>query len=67
MIPAQQEAPSRRGLAPDLTSLTMLELRPIAAMAMTIMNLLNSFKGRKTLAFTPLARAKVVIKDARTK
>jgi hypothetical protein len=54
-------------LAPDLTSLTMLELRPIAAMAMMIMNLLSSFKGRKTLAFTPLARAKVVIKEARTK
>ena len=46
-IPTQQQKPIRIGLPPDLMSLTMLVLRPIAAIAITIKNLLTVLNGEK--------------------
>ena len=47
---AQQQNPMKMGLAPDLTSLTMSVFSPMAAMAMTMKNLLASFKKLVTAA-----------------
>ena len=44
-IPTQQQAPINIGFAPDLISLTICVLSPIADIAITIKNLLNSFIG----------------------
>ena len=67
VIPAQQHAPRRIGLPPVLISLTMLLLRPIAAIAMMMQNLLSSLSGAKIPAGTPELRATVVITEARMK
>ena len=45
----QQHNPVKIGLPPVLTSLTILVFKPIAAIAMIIRNLLNSFSGAVTL------------------
>lgn len=52
------------GLAPLLTNFTILVLRPIAAIAITIKNLLNSLIGAVTV---PDRLKTVVITDARMK
>ena len=49
-IPIQQQSPIKIGFPPVFTSLMMLVFRPIAAIAMTIKNLLISFKGFVTAA-----------------
>ena len=63
-MPVQQQNPRNSGLLPVFMSLTILLFRPMAAMAMTIMNLLSSLSGVKISADTPALRAMVVINDA---
>ena len=46
----QQQRPMRIGLPPVRTSLTMLVLKPIAAIAMTMRNLESSLMGAVTAA-----------------
>ena len=48
-------------------SLMIFEFKPIAAMARTIKNLLNSLTGRKKLGETPKLVAMVVIIEAAKK
>ena len=48
VIPAQQQNPKVRGLPPVFMSLTMSVLRPMAAMARTMKNLLSSLRGENT-------------------
>lgn len=67
VIPSQQQAPMKSGLPPVLISFTISVLRPMAAIAMTIKNLLKSFKGENTDESTPAAVAIVVISDAAIK
>lgn len=67
VIPTQRQAPSTMGLPPVFTSLMMLLFKPMAAMAITIKNLLNSLTGAKTAAGTCRRRATVVITDAAIK
>ena len=50
VIPAQQQKPVKIGFPPVLMSLTMLVFRPIAAIAMTIKNLLSVLSGSVTAA-----------------
>lgn len=57
----QQIRPSRIGLPPVLISLTKLVLRPIAAIAMAIINLPMAGKNWKKSKWEP---AKVLIIDA---
>ncbi len=47
VIPAQQTAPSSKGLPPLRISFTTLLFKPMAAIAMTMQNFESSFKGRK--------------------
>ena len=60
-MPIQQDAPSRIGLPPDLTILTTLLFKPIAAIAIMMKNLDNSFSGANTSALTPRLLHIVVI------
>ena len=60
-MPIQQDAPSRIGLPPDFTSLTTLLFKPIAAIAIMMKNLDNSFSGTNTSALTPRLMHIVVI------
>lgn len=53
VMPAQQQAPSRRGFPPVFISLTMLLPRPMAAIAMLMKNLLSSFSGANKEAEIP--------------
>ena len=55
------------GLPPVLISLMMSVFKPMAAIAITIKNLLNVFKGSKTAAETPIPVRMVVIMDAKRK
>lgn len=66
-MPVQQQAPRRIGFPPDLISFIILLLRPIAAIAMMIKNLLSSFKGENTAADIPKFMATVVMTDASIK
>ena len=66
-MPAQQQAPIKSGLPPVLTSLTISVLRPIAAIAMTMKNLLSSLSGANTAVSTPAAATAVVISEAAIK
>lgn len=66
-IPTQQQKPIRIGLPPDLMSLTILVLRPIAAIAITIKNLLTVLNGEKKASETPNDVATVVMSDAAMK
>ena len=52
------------GLPPVLTSFTMLVFKPMAAIAITMKNLLMVFKGSKISAETPKFINTVVIIDA---
>ena len=63
----QQQRPTKMGFMPLFTSLTMLVFRPIAAIAMTIKNLLSVLNGTNTLAGTPAAVQTVLMTDASTK
>ena len=60
----QQMRPMRMGLAPLLTSFTRSVFRPMAAMAMTMKNLLKAFRGAKAAASAPAATATVVMTEA---
>ena len=66
-MPVQQQNPRNSGLLPVFMSFTILLFRPMAAIAMTIMNLLSSLSGVKISADTPAFRAMVVITDAMIK
>ena len=59
--------PMRRGLAPDFTSFTRSVFSPMAAMAMTMKNLLRVFSGANTAASAPAATAMVVMRLATRK
>ena len=61
VMPIQQDAPSRIGLPPDFTILTTLLFKPIAAIAIMMKNLDNSFSGANTSALTPRLLHIVVI------
>ena len=63
----QQMRPMRMGLAPLLTSFTRSVFRPMAAMAMTMKNLLKAFRGAKAAASAPAATATVVMTEAARK
>ena len=67
MIATQQQNPRIIGFPPVLISLTIFVLRPMAAIARIIKNLLSSFIGEKTEAFTPSDKAIVVIIEANIK
>ena len=68
VMPSQQQKPRISGLPPVFTSFTMFVLKPIAAIAQIMKNLLNSFTGLKIAAFTPKTEvATVVISEASTK
>lgn len=60
----QQQNPRNIGFAPLFTSLTIFVFIPIAAIAITIRNLLSVFKGSNRSALTPQLTAIVVIIDA---
>lgn len=60
----QQQNPRNIGFAPLFTSLTMLVFIPIAAIAITMRNLLSVLSGSNTSALTPQLTAIVVITDA---
>ena len=64
VIETQQQNPMKIGLAPLLISLTILVFNPMAAIAMIIKNLLNSFNGAVTV---PGRLNTVVMTDANTK
>ena len=66
-MPTQQQKPIRIGFPPDFTSLMILVLRPIAAIAITIKNLLIVLKGENALSGTPNDVAIVVISEAAMK
>lgn len=66
-MPNQQVAPKINGLPPVFTSLTTSVFNPIAAIAITIKNLLRVFKGSKTDAEYPKEDTTVVMTDANTK
>lgn len=66
-IHIQQIKPKIIGLPPFLINLTTLVFKPIATIARTIKNLLNSLKDVKKSAETPILIANVVIMEANTK
>lgn len=63
-MPIQQQAPIIIGLPPVFTNFTILVFSPIAAIASTMKNLLNSFIGVKKDGETPKFKEIVVIMDA---
>lgn len=63
----QQHRPTKIGFPPLLISFTILVLSPIAAIAITIKNLLSVLNGTNTLLGTPSDEHTVVIIEARTK
>lgn len=67
VIPIQQQAPIISGFPPVFISLIMSVFKPIAAIAITIKNLLKVFNGLKTSGEIPFAVATVVIIEARIK
>ena len=67
VIPAQQQNPKVRGLPPVFMSLTMSVLRPMAAMARTMKNLLSSLRGENTDISIPADTHTVVIMEAAIK
>lgn len=66
-IHIQQIKPKIIGLPPFLINLITFVFKPIATIARTIKNLLNSLKGVKKSAETPILIATVVIIEANTK
>lgn len=67
LMPIQQEKPINRGFPPVLISFTMSVLRPMAAMAIIIKNLLKVLAGAKNSSARPKCDAMVVMTDARMK
>ena len=67
VIAHQQQTPRIKGFPPVFTSFTMLLLSPIAAIAITMKNLLRVLSGAKNSALMPRFTAIVVTTDARTK
>ena len=67
MMPTQQAPPMRIGFPPVRISLTILLLRPMAAIAMMMKNLLSSLSGVNTDAETPALIATVVMTEAAMK
>ena len=65
VIPIQQQAPKARGAPPVFTSLTISVLRPMAAMARTMKNLLRVLMGRRHWHPPQGTRPMVVIRLAR--
>ncbi len=63
----QQRPPNASTGPPDLTRVTTFVVRPMAIMAMIIINLAISLKGSKMSLLIPKKVAKVVIKEARIK
>ena len=63
----QQQKPRIIGFPPVFISFTIFVLSPIAAIARTIKNLLNSLIGLKIAISAPADTAMVVITDARIK
>ena len=66
-MPTQQQNPRIIGFPPVFINLIIFVFRPIAAIARTIKNLLNSLTGLKIAISAPAETAIVVITDARIK
>ena len=66
-MPIQQHMPTKIGLPPLFTSLTILVLRPMAAIAITMKNLLRVFNGINTSFGMPADTHMVVMMEAATK
>lgn len=64
VIPTQQQNPVKIGFPPVFTNFTIFVFRPMAAIAMTMRNLLNVFSGSVTVAGSENT---VVTTEARTK
>ena len=64
VIPVQQLAPIKIGFPPVFTSFTKSVFKPMAAIAITIKNLLRFLNGAKKLVGTPYPTAIVVITEA---
>lgn len=64
VIASQQHRPMQIGRPPVLISWMRLVLRPMAAIASTMKNLLSSLTGLNTSALTPWEMATVVIMEA---
>lgn len=67
VIPFQQQNPIINGFPPVLISFTTFEFNPMADIASTIKNLLNSLKGINADIGTPKFVATVVITEANIK
>lgn len=67
VITSQQQAPRKRGFPPVLIKVIILLLRPTAAIAMVIKNLLNVFTGAKKDGATPKFDKTAVIMEAAIK
>lgn len=67
VMPTQQKNPRTIGFPPVFINLIIFVFRPIAAIARTIKNLLNSLTGLKTARSAPAETEIVVITDARIK
>ena len=67
VIAHQQQAPRIKGFPPVFTSFTILLFNPIAAIAITMKNLLRVLSGANKSVLTPKFTAIVVMIDARTK
>ena len=67
VMPTQQQKPITRGFPPVLTSFMIFVFSPMAHIAITIKNLLNFLRGRKTDGEMPILIETVVMTDARTK
>ena len=63
----QQRPPNASAGPPDLTRVTTFVVRPMAIMAMIIINLAISLKGSNMSLLIPKKVAKVVIQEARIK
>ena len=65
-MPTQQTPPRSKGFPPVFTSFTISVFNPMAAIAITIKNLLSVFSGAKNAEETPKFVATVVITLAKT-
>ena len=66
-IATQQHKPRMIGCPPVLINLTRLVFSPMAAMAIMMKNLDNSFKGENAAGLTPRETQIVVMMEAKTK
>ena len=65
-MPIQQHRPMKMGFPPDFTSFTRSVFSPMAAMAITMKNLLRVLKGANVELGTPATLQTVVMTDANT-